>query len=417
MRPSRLLLPPIVLLVSTTGSSSSSSSGSPALLADGADATSALHAAAPSPPPPLKPWWPWSWKTLPVWGSGQGSSDFSPGAAKLLAKYPVTWTQGQQFPGACKKAGAACTWSNCTGSSGFEGWARCKDSKPGYANTENCTASDAAKVHAIDPSTFVGAYTGFYGCCTGYYSWWWDDFNSSKNEALWFTGDDGKVCYSDTDRGRGPIYNLCNPDMIRYYQDTILGSFVDPSAKIAGVFFDEVDRWVMPHALDGSDFMACKVSTARKAKAKTCWVDAMQNITHFLASKGKYAIMSIKSLETWPDPTFHRAQAQVLAETKAFYFNEFFCPAKDKFASACKSRERCCIGKEAASAAADSHRSAPSRWVRPLRSESVPHSTAPRYRLFTDDILTAADYARAGIPTMVHTQVANETDPKFDFCE
>lgn len=160
MRPSRLLLPPIVLLVSTTGSSSSSS-GSPALLADGADATSALHAAAPSPPPPLKPWWPWSWKTLPVWGSGQGSSDFSPGAAKLLAKYPVTWTQGQQFPGACKKAGAACTWSNCTGSSGFEGWARCKDSKPGYANTENCTASDAAKVHAIDPSTFVGAYTGF----------------------------------------------------------------------------------------------------------------------------------------------------------------------------------------------------------------------------------------------------------------
>ena len=63
-----------------------------------------LHAAADVPrgarPPPLEPWWPWSWKTLPVWGSGQGSSDFSPGAAKLLAKYPVIWTQGQQFPGA-----------------------------------------------------------------------------------------------------------------------------------------------------------------------------------------------------------------------------------------------------------------------------------------------------------------------------
>jgi hypothetical protein len=37
--------------------------------------------------------------------------------------------------------------------------------------------------------------------------------------------------------------------------------------------------------------------------------------------------------------------------------------------------------------------------------------------VFTDDILTAASYAKAGIPTMLHTQVANETDPNFDFCE
>ena len=40
-----------------------------------------------------------------------------------------------------------------------------------------------------------------------------------------------------------------------------------------------------------------------------------------------------------------------------------------------------------------------------------------RARVFTDDILTAANYAKAGIPTMLHTQVANETDPNFDFCE
>eukprot|EP01043_Picozoa_sp_COSAG02_P053704 COSAG02_NODE_5970_length_3901_cov_12.420831_1_plen_206_part_00 len=205
MQPGLLLLHGRLLLIASMQAGGTGSSPVVELLpADGADGGDGL-----------KPWWPWSWKSLPVWASGQGSSDFSPGAAKLMAKYPVTWTQGQQYPGACTKAGAACTWSNCTGS-GFEGWARCKDNKPGYANTENCTASDAAKVHAIDPSTFVGAYTGFYGCCTGYYSWWWDDFNSSKHESLWFTGDDGKVCYSDTDRGRGPIYDLCEPDMVRY---------------------------------------------------------------------------------------------------------------------------------------------------------------------------------------------------------
>ena len=91
---------------------------------------------------PLSPSWPWSWDALPVWGCGQGSSDFDSADVALLTKYPIMWTQGQ-------------LWINNT-------WF--KDPKPGYHNYENCTASDAAKIHAVRPDEPVLAYTGFYGC-------------------------------------------------------------------------------------------------------------------------------------------------------------------------------------------------------------------------------------------------------------
>ena len=189
-----------------------------------------------------------------MWGSGQGSSDFSDEAVALLSRYPVIWTQGQQFPGACRAQGPSCPWQSCSGDE-YTGWIRCKDAKPGYRNYENCTASDAAKIHAVRPDAFVGAYTGFYGCCSGYYSWWWDDYNSSRNAHLHFHGDDGKVCYSDTDKDRGPIYDLCNPDTLSYYTDTILASFMDPGAKVAGVFFD-VQPLLLPRPTCGLRILA-----------------------------------------------------------------------------------------------------------------------------------------------------------------
>ena len=37
--------------------------------------------------------------------------------------------------------------------------------------------------------------------------------------------------------------------------------------------------------------------------------------------------------------------------------------------------------------------------------------------MVTDDILTAATYAKGGIPTMLHAQVVDATDPNFDFRE
>ena len=38
---------------------------------------------------------------------------------------------------------------------------------------------------------------------------WWGDFNSSRNAHLWLRGDDGAVCYSDTDNDRGPTTPPC----------------------------------------------------------------------------------------------------------------------------------------------------------------------------------------------------------------
>ena len=136
---------------------------------------------------------------------------------------------------------------------------RCRDSNPGYGNYENCTASDAKKIHKVNATTPVLAYLGFYGCCSGYYSWWWSDYNSSANSHLWLRSDEGEVCYSDTDRSHGPIFDLCNPDMLRYYENVILSSYLEPAANIAGVFFDEVDHFVMPRSLGGRDFYHCRL--------------------------------------------------------------------------------------------------------------------------------------------------------------
>ena len=93
------------------------------LLAQHFAAALAIGLAAAAAPIPLVPTWPWSWSTLPVWGSGQGSSDFSADATQLLARYPVSWTQGQQLPGACAALGAACPWEDCSG--GMGDWKNC----------------------------------------------------------------------------------------------------------------------------------------------------------------------------------------------------------------------------------------------------------------------------------------------------
>lgn len=75
------------------------------------------------------------------------------------------------------------------------------------------------------------AYTGFYGCCSGYYSWWWQNYNATHNSDLWLRGDSGEVCNSDTGTDRGPIYDLCSQKMLDYYKHTILASYVQPKAK------------------------------------------------------------------------------------------------------------------------------------------------------------------------------------------
>ena len=274
----------------------------------GATLAGAAGAAAP-----LDPWWRWSWDTVPVWASGQGSSDFSPDDVALLSRFPVIWTQGQQMPQTCDRLGPACRWSNCSGDITRD-WVRCSDPRRGYGNTENCTASDAAKIHARNASTPVMGYLGFYGCCSGYYSWWWRDFNSSRNSRLWLRGDDGEVCFSDTDRSRGPIYDLCSDDMLAYYEGVILASIVEEGSGVAGVFFDEVDHFVMPTALGGRDFYHCRMSTERKAVVKQCFVDAMVRLTQYVVhSLSRSVSMSLPSLAL----SFCARQASLCTERRS----------------------------------------------------------------------------------------------------
>ena len=41
----------------------------------------------------LKPWWAWSWDTLPVWASGQGATDFAPNVTSFYAdNFDILWT-------------------------------------------------------------------------------------------------------------------------------------------------------------------------------------------------------------------------------------------------------------------------------------------------------------------------------------
>ena len=105
-------------------------------------------------------------------------------------------------------------------------------------------------------------------CSSGYYSWWWDDFNSTSNSHLWLHDDRGKVCNVDTKPSNGPVYNFCDSRMLDYYKQTILGSFMEPANNIAGVFFDEVDHWVMPESRGGQDFLHCELSEASKNRTK-----------------------------------------------------------------------------------------------------------------------------------------------------
>ena len=170
--------------------------------------------------------------------------------------------------------------------------------------------------------------------------------------------------------------------MLQYYEDVILASYLDPAADIAGVFFDEVDHFVMPRKLGGRDFYHCDLSPERKAKVKRCFIDAMVRLTDYLAVHGKYAIMSTKALmKQYPD--FYQAQRAMLNRTKAFYYQEMFCPNSTKrnpetglhYCAAHLTRESCCI----------------------------------------DMINTAAMYASAGVPTMIRAQAANENDRNFRF--
>ena len=54
---------------------------------------------------------------------------------------------------------------------------------------------------------------------------------------------------------------------------------------------------MLPQSEGGRDFYGCKLSSARKARTRQCWIDAMVNITQFMASRGKYSIMSSKALQ------------------------------------------------------------------------------------------------------------------------
>ena len=46
----------------------------------------------------LKPWWAWSWDTLPVWASGQGATDFAPNVTAFYAdNFAIMWTCAIRF--------------------------------------------------------------------------------------------------------------------------------------------------------------------------------------------------------------------------------------------------------------------------------------------------------------------------------
>ena len=221
--------------------------------------------------PRLQPSWVWSWDTLPVWGCGQGAADFTSADVALLTRYPLMWTQGERYLGGGK-------------------WIA--ENKTGCTNYENATATDARKIHAVRKDEPVMGYTGFMGSCSGYDNWWWSDFNSSKNEDLWLHDGHGAVCYSDTDHppmpgghspGRGPLYDLCSPKMLDYYKNVILASTIE-SPDVAGMFFDEVSHASLLRY--SSMFFGCRLSPAEQKRTEQCWIDAMVNITEWMAGHG-----------------------------------------------------------------------------------------------------------------------------------
>jgi len=114
-----------------------------------------------------------------------------------------------------------------------------KSGKPGYANWENATDSDAKKVHKINPNVPVFGYYGFWGCCSGRTEWWADDYCSAKSSHLWLRDDSGDVVMTDSDNfvGMRPMWNLCSSDMIEYIKSHVLASYID-SADVSGLFFD-----------------------------------------------------------------------------------------------------------------------------------------------------------------------------------
>lgn len=259
--------------------------------------------------PLLNATWPWSWSTLPVWASGQGATDFSEADVRLLTRYPVMWTQGQRL--------------------GPDGWIT--DNRTGYTNYENATESDARKIHAAHGDEPVFSYYGFMGSCNGYSNWWWPQFNSSASSELWLRGDDGRVCYSDTDHPplpapgspkRGPLYDLCKPAMMRYYRETILSSVMG-SAHVGGSFFDEVDHVELMH--QSSYWFGCRLSSESQQRIATCWRSAMANLTEWMAEHGKWAIMSTQAY-VHQHPEWHEAQLAMLRRTGSFYYLEALCP-------------------------------------------------------------------------------------------
>ena len=87
------------------------------------------------------------------------------------------------------------------------------------------------------------------------------------------------------DIGGGGLAGIVLTWLVRAARDAGSAPVQVPSEEVGALLHAPADEDFIE--LDGSDFMGCKVSAARKAKTKICWVDAMQNITRFLASKGK----------------------------------------------------------------------------------------------------------------------------------
>ena len=201
--------------------------------------------------------------------------------------------------------------------------------------------------------------------CNGYGNWWWADYNSSQHAALWLRDDKGNVCYSDTDHppmpgghspGRGPLYDLCNPAMMEYYKGVILSSTVD-SPDIAGAFFDEVSHASLLRYSEA--FFGCKLSGAQQRRTEQCWLEAMVNLTEWMAFEhGKYAIMSTQAYVNGSGggerPPWHAAQSAMLARTGSFYYPESLCPDfppipprghRHWMCQSFDTREQCCIAQ------------------------------------------------------------------------
>lgn len=264
------------------------------------------------PAAPVRPAWNFSWATLPVWASGQGVTDFSEEDARHLARFGVVWTQGMRWNPPPKFSGDYVPFS---------------PPRAGYETWESAIISDAKKLRAIKPSLPVLGYYGYGGCCTGRNEWWLENYTSAANSALWLRDDTGHVVFTgDSPPLFKPVWDLCNPSMVSFVNHVILRDFVQ-SDDVAGSFFDSVTSYTGLGRFGAmSGYRNASFSTASGVRLDRCWRDAMVNISAYLSSKGKFAIMSTTSLLRHKEGSWDATDVEMLSTVGGFRYIEALCP-------------------------------------------------------------------------------------------